>query len=98
MEQLLIVYEEVAAGIDRGEFIDVVLFDYSKAFGIVSHQVLLTKLQSIGIDSQILSWVETFLTGRTMQVCVKREFSSHRTVLGSVLQISTHLTMALINF
>ena len=86
MEQLLIVYEEVTACVDRGEVIDVVLFDYSKAFDVVCHEVLLAKLQSIGIEGQILNWIESFLTGRTMQVCVKGELSSHRTVLSGVPQ------------
>ena len=37
MENLLIVYEEVAAGVDRGEVIDVVLFYYSKAFDVTRY-------------------------------------------------------------
>ena len=86
MEQLLVVYEHVAACVDKGGVIDVILLDYSKAFDVVCHQILLKKLHCIGIDGQLLKWIESFLSDRTMQVCVKGEYSSQRAVLSGVPQ------------
>ena len=86
MEQLLLVYEHVAEYVDKGNVMDVILFDYSKAFDVVCHQVLLRKLSCIGIDGQLLEWLGSFLTDRTMQVCVKGQLSSQRKVLSGVPQ------------
>ena len=86
MEQLLLVYDEISASVDSGSIVDLVLFDYSKAFDVVCHIVLLTKLQSIGINGQILSWISSFLTDRKMQVSVKSSFSSFRDVYSGVPQ------------
>ena len=47
----------------------VVYFDFSKAFDSFPHTRLLLKLQAYGINSQLLSWFESFLTGRRQ--CVK---------------------------
>ena len=50
--------------------VDVIYFDYSKAFDKVPHQRLLKQLESLGIKSQVLSWISNFLTGRTQRVTV----------------------------
>ena len=42
MEQLLLVYEEAAACVDKGDAMYAVLLDFSKAFD-VCHQVMLTR-------------------------------------------------------
>lgn len=86
VEQLLLVYEEVSRCVDSDRLVDVVLFDYSKAFDVVRHQILLTKLHSIGIQGDILKWVEQFLTNRLMQVSVKDQKSRPRQVTSGVPQ------------
>lgn len=86
MEQLLLVYENISASMDSGNTVDLVLFDYSKAFDVVCHQILIAKLQSIGIDGQLLKWIASFLTGREMQVSVKGHLSGGRAVNSGVPQ------------
>ena len=86
VEQLLIVYEEVSESVDSGKLVDVVLFDYSKAFDVVRHEILLTKLYHIGIQGQVLEWVKSFLTNRVMQVSVKGQKSRSRPVTSGVPQ------------
>ena len=86
LEQLLLVYEHVAEYVDKGNVIDVILFDYSKTFDVVCHQAALMKLSCIGIDGQLLEWLGSFLTDRTMQVCVKGLLSSQRKVLSGAPQ------------
>ena len=86
MEQLLLVYDDISASVDSGSIVDLVLFYYSKAFNVVFHKVLLTKLHSIGVDGQILSWISSFLTDKKMQVTVKSSFSSSRVMHSRVPQ------------
>ena len=62
------------------------LFDYSKAFDVVCHNVLLEKLQLIGIDDQLLAWIYSFLSDRVMQVSVHGHMSSTRDVYSGVPQ------------
>ena len=50
--------------IDEGEPIDIVYFDFSKAFDKVSITKLLIKLKAYGINGNILNWIEKWLKGR----------------------------------
>lgn len=43
---------------------DAIFLDFSKAFDRVPHNLLLLKLSALGIPSNIISWIENFLTGR----------------------------------
>ena len=42
--------------------VDVIYFDFRKAFNSVSHAKLLLKLQSYGISSTLLQWYRAYLT------------------------------------
>ena len=46
----------------------VVLLDFSKAFDLINHSILLEKLQTFGITAQVLRWLAAFLLDRTQQV------------------------------
>ena len=65
---------------------DLILFDYSKAFDKVNHHILLTKLKCIGINGSLLQWISSFLIGRKLQVAVKGHLSSCRAVESGVPQ------------
>ena len=45
-----------------------VLFDFSKAFDTVSHSKLFIKLRGLGFSDIVLSWVHSYLTGRSQPV------------------------------
>ena len=49
---------------------DKAYLDFSKAFDVVSHPLLLDKLQLLGFDSIAISWIKSFLIGRTMSLSV----------------------------
>ena len=70
VDQLILVYDNICEAIDSGKTVDLILFDYSKAFNKVCHKVLLVKLKSIGINGQILEWISSSLTGWEMKVSV----------------------------
>lgn len=85
-DQLILTYHDVSIWLDRGNLVDLVLFDYSKAFDVVSHSVLLDKLRGIGIGGYLIDWIHHFLTGRSMNVIVKDVTSRNRNVLSGVPQ------------
>jgi hypothetical protein len=59
------------SGIFEREFgIDAIIIDFSKAFHLVPHDRLLTKLASSGVDSRVVVWVRAFLVGRTQRIRV----------------------------
>ena len=51
--------------------VDVILFDFSKAFDRVPHQRLLHKLENYGVWEDTLRWIRPFLSFRKQQVFEK---------------------------
>ena len=47
-DQLLLTYDEITASVDSGFPVDLIMFDFSKAFDVVCHAVLLDKLRLLG--------------------------------------------------
>ena len=74
---------------DEGYTTDLILFDFSKAFDVVVHCLLVDKLRCLGIRGirgTILQWISYFLYDRTMRVRVKGFSSQPRDVLSGVPQ------------
>ena len=54
---------------DQGnDYVRCILIDYSKAFNVVNHEILLTELSDLGLNNSIFSWIANFLTGRFLSV------------------------------
>ena len=54
----------------NGGVVDTICLDFQKAFDTVPHRRLMGKIQSYGVKGRILTWIESFLTGRTQVVKV----------------------------
>lgn len=63
-------HHEFGKGIAARQQLDVIIFDFSKAFNKVSHQRLLYKLHHYEVQNNTLAWFEGFLHGRNQQVFV----------------------------
>ena len=85
-DQLLLAYSEVVESVDAGLVVDMAMLDFSKAFDVVSHRVLLGKLLALGISGDLLQWIGAFLCSRTMCVGVEKINSNPRDVLSGVPQ------------
>lgn len=85
-DQLLKAYSKIAEEVDKGRSVDTVYLDFSKAFDVLCHIILLGKLRSLGFCPQILNWIESFLTGRSMRVSVGGSDSGSVPVLSGVPQ------------
>ena len=62
--QLLACLNKWTSAINDNKYIDIVYFDFKKAFDKVSHIKLLIKLKDIGIAGNILKWIECFLINK----------------------------------
>ena len=71
---------------DSGTCVDVVYFDFKKAFDSVPHGRLLDKLKSYGIDGQLLKWIRNFLMNRQQRVTLRNEVSQWLPVMSGVPQ------------
>jgi hypothetical protein len=71
---------------DNGERIDAIVIDFSKAFDLVPHDRLLTKIAISDVDSRVVAWVREFLLGRTQRVKVRGQFSEEVRVTSGVPQ------------
>ena len=81
--------ESVNAVIDLLESgcpVDVLYFDFCKAFDSVPHYRLLTKLENYGIKGSTLAIIKDFLSGMSLRTCVRGVYSSLRSVLSGVPQ------------
>ena len=65
MDQMILVYNDISLWLDEGYAVDLILFDFSKAFDVASHTILLTKLDHLGIHRNLIAWIENFLIGGT---------------------------------
>ena len=55
---LTIFFPEITKWVDEGSPVDVIYFDFQKAFDKVPHQRLILKLNSHGMGNRIIIWVE----------------------------------------
>ena len=84
--QLVITTEDIARNLDNNQQVDMLILDFSKAFDTVPHKCQLKKLESYGINGNILSWLEAWLTQREQQVTIEGDKSSTAKVTSGVPQ------------
>jgi hypothetical protein len=70
----------------NGETVRVFLFDFSKAFDRINHQILIKKMRLLGIDNSLINWVIDFLMQRRQRVKLGSVSSDWEFVNGGVPQ------------
>jgi hypothetical protein len=86
--QVITVSQDIADALDNGDTIDDIIVDFSKAFDLVPHGRLLTKIGKLGVDSRVVVWIREFLLGLTQIVRVGGKLSEEVRVTSGVPQCS----------
>jgi hypothetical protein len=86
LSQLLSHIDTILSYLEKGQNVDAIYLDFSKAFDKVDHFILLKKLESNGIKGKLLHWIKSFLTNRTQRVTVNSHLSDATKVKSGVPQ------------
>ena len=86
LTQLLYYLDDCLEKIANGNVVDAIYLDFSKAFDTVPHRRLLGKLESYGVQGEILEWINSFLKDRVQQVVVNGSKSGIAPVISGIPQ------------
>ena len=67
-------------------YVRVVMLDFSKAFDLINHHLLIEKLKVNGIPPHVLRWMATFLLDRSQRVKIGNVYSDSGSPNGGVPQ------------
>jgi len=84
--QVVTVCQDIADSLDEGVRSDAIIIDFSKAFDLVPHYRLLTKIAATRVDLRVVVWITEFLLGRSQRVRVDGQLSEEVRVISGVPQ------------
>ncbi|VDL87588.1 unnamed protein product [Schistocephalus solidus] len=68
-------HEKLTKATDKGHPVDLVFFDFEKAFDSGPHGLLLQKIWNFGICGKIFNWIKSFFSFRVQSVAVENPSS-----------------------
>ncbi|CAM5074315.1 unnamed protein product [Natator depressus] len=86
LTNLIVFYDEITGSVDEGKAVDVLFLDFSKAFDMVSHCILASKLKKYGLDEWTIRWIESWLDCQAQWVVINGSMFSWQPVSSGVPQ------------
>ena len=83
---LLHVTNTIGKALNEGKFCIGLFLDLRKAFDVCSHEILLMKLEKLGVTGTALKWFKSYLKNRSQKVDINGHISSPEFINISVLQ------------
>ena len=83
---LLVAQNELLMALNKKQISILLLIDFSKAFDMVDHEILLKKLHHCGIRGKALKWVQSYLNYRMQYVSINGNDSSTKVLKYGVPQ------------
>ena len=83
---ILTFVEKIKESLDNCNFSIGLFLDFSKAFDMIDHDILLEKLNIFGIRGLCLSWIKSYLTNRKERVVISGKSSNFTTLTAGVPQ------------
>ena len=71
---------------DKGNFLDAIFMDPSKAFSTLNHDLLIAKLEAYGLFINFLGYIRSYLNQRLKRTCVNNRFSLWKDIIAGVPQ------------
>ena len=78
--------DDICKNIEKGKLVGAVFMDLSRAFGTISHSMLMTKLKAYGISGEEIQWFNDYLFNRKQCTQFGDDVSSNFSVLTGVPQ------------
>ena len=85
--QLVPLSHDISLGLNENKLIDIIYFDFAKAFDSVNHDIILNKLKNeFNVNGLMLKFVKEYLQGRKQRVTINGVLSNECPVVSGVPQ------------